>query len=176
MALEIERKFLVTSDAYKNEATGSRRMIQGYLCPGSGKTVRVRLESSSVMPDAPVMPGLIGHLTIKGPSADGGLSRFEWEKEISEDDARALLTLAEDSIIDKTRWLVPAGDGIHTWEVDEFYGDNAGLVVAEIELGSPTESFPHPSWLGAEVTGDHRYYNARLVKVPYKDWGTKELL
>ena len=164
MALEIERKFLVTSDAFKKEATGTRRMIQGYLCPNSGKTVRVRLESSSVMPD------LIGHLTIKGPSADGGLSRFEWEKEISEQDARALLTLAEDSIIDKTRWLVPAGDGIHTWEVDEFYGDNSGLVVAEIELSSPMEKYPRPSWLGTEVTGDRRYYNARLVKVPYSKW------
>ena len=161
MALEIERKFLVTSDAFKKEATGTRRMIQGYLCPNSGKTVRVRIEEEHAW------------LTIKGPSADGGLSRFEWEKEISEDDARALLTLAEDSIIDKTRWLVPAGDGIHTWEVDEFYGDNSGLVVAEIELSSPLEKYPRPSWLGQEVTGDRRYYNARLVKVPYKDWETK---
>ena len=161
MALEIERKFLVTSNAFKKEATGTRRMIQGYLCPNSGKTVRVRIEEEHAW------------LTIKGPSADGGLSRFEWEKEISEQDARALLTLAEDSIIDKTRWLVPAGDGIHTWEVDEFYGDNAGLVVAEIELSNPLETYPRPSWLGAEVTGDRRYYNARLVKVPYKDWRTK---
>ncbi|MBO4427326.1 MAG: CYTH domain-containing protein [Bacteroidales bacterium] len=159
MALEIERKYLVTSDAFKKEATGTRRMIQGYLCPNSGKTVRVRIEEEHAW------------LTIKGPSADGGLSRFEWEKEISEEDARALLTLAEDSIIDKTRWLVPAGDGIHTWEVDEFYGDNSGLVVAEIELSSPLETYPRPSWLGQEVTGDRRYYNARLVKVPYKDWG-----
>ena len=161
MALEIDRKFLVTSDAFKKEATGTRRMIQGYLCPNSGKTVRVRIEEDHAW------------LTIKGPSADGGLSRFEWEKEISEDDARALLTLAEDSIIDKTRWLVPAGDGIHTWEVDEFYGDNSGLVVAEIELSSPLEKYPRPSWLGQEVTGDRSYYNARLVKVPYKDWETK---
>jgi len=110
------------------------------------------------------------YLTIKGPSYDGGLSRFEWEKEITIEDARSLLTLAEDSIIDKTRYYVPSEDGRHTWEVDEFYGDNEGLVVAEVELLSAVDAVPKPSWLGEEVTGDRRFYNAQLTRNPYKNW------
>jgi len=157
MSQEIERKFLVRGE-FRDEAVRSVRMAQGYLCPGSGKTVRVRIAGEKA------------YLTIKGPSYDGGLSRFEWEKEISIEDARALLTLAEDSIIDKTRYYIPSDDGRHTWEVDEFYGDNEGLVVAEIELLSAVDTFPKPSWLGEEVTGDRRYYNAQLTRNPYKNW------
>lgn len=173
MSVEIERKYLVNGDAYKSEAKGCIHMVQGYLCPGSGKTVRVRMETFPAAPgtESPdAAPAGRAWLTIKGPSADGGLSRFEWEKEITPQDARQLLGLAEDSIIDKTRWLVPSEDGIHTWEVDEFHGDNAGLVVAEVELRSADEAVPAPAWLGPEVTGDKRYYNARLTRHPFKDW------
>ena len=157
MAQEIERKFLVRGD-FKSDAVRSVRMAQGYLCPGSGKTVRVRIAGDKA------------YLTIKGPSYDGGLSRFEWEKEITIEDARSLLTLAEDSIIDKTRYYVPSEDGRHTLEVDEFYGDNEGLVVAEVELLSAVDAVPKPSWLGEEVTGDRRFYNAQLTRNPYKNW------
>lgn len=154
MALEIERKFLVREDFHK-ETVRAYRIIQGYISSDGGRTVRVRLRDKQ------------GFLTIKGPSLDGGVSRFEWEKEISEDDAMQLLQLCEVKI-DKTRYLVPFAG--HTFEVDEFYGDNRGLVVAEIELKSPDEPFEKPYWLGEEVTGDKKYYNAHLCKHPYKDW------
>ena len=157
MALEIERKFLVAGE-YKSLASGCERISQGYLSSASGRTVRVRIRGDR------------GWLTIKGPSKDGGLSRFEWEMEIPLSDARALLDLCEPGVIDKTRWLVPAGDGIHTWEVDEFHGENAGLVVAEIELRSEADAFERPSWLGPEVTGDRRYYNSQLTLHPYSEW------
>ncbi len=157
MALEIERKFLVAGE-YKSLASGSERISQGYLSSASGRTVRVRIRGDR------------GWLTIKGPSKDGGLSRFEWEMEIPLSDARALLDLCEPGVIDKTRWLVPAGDGIHTWEVDEFLGENAGLVVAEIELRSEVDAFERPSWLGPEVTGDRRYYNSFLSHHPFTSW------
>jgi CYTH domain-containing protein len=109
-----------------------------------------------------------GFLTIKGPSRDGGLSRFEWEKEIGADEARELLALCEPGLIDKTRWLVKAGT--HTFEVDEFHGDNEGLIMAEVELSAPDEPYEKPEWLGQEVTGDRRYYNSYLSKNPYKIW------
>ena len=157
MALEIERKFLVAGE-YKSLASGRERISQGYLNSASGRTVRVRIRGDR------------GWLTIKGPSKDGGLSRFEWEMEIPLSDARALLDLCEPGVIDKTRWLVPAGDGIHTWEVDEFHGENDGLVVAEIELRSESDSFERPSWLGPEVTGDRRYYNSMLTQHPFSTW------
>ena len=157
MALEIERKFLVAGE-YKSFATSSERITQGYLSSASGRTVRVRIRGDR------------GWLTIKGPSKDGGLSRFEWEMEIPLSDARALLEICEPGVIDKTRWLVPAGDGIHTWEVDEFHGENAGLVVAEIELRSEADAFERPSWLGPEVTGDRRYYNSMLTLHPFSEW------
>ena len=155
MALEIERKFLVCGD-YKHLATSSTRIKQGYLSSRSGCTVRVRLRADK------------GYLTIKGPSRDGGLSRYEFEKEITFDEALSLLTLCEPGIIDKQRWLVPVGN--HVFEVDEFFGDNAGLVVAEVELGSENEPFAKPSFIGEEVTGDRRYYNSQLLVHPYKDW------
>lgn len=109
-----------------------------------------------------------GYLTIKGKSDAAGLSRFEWEKEISADDARELLKLCHPGAIDKTRYLVDYQG--HTFEVDEFYGDNEGLLMAEVELKSQDEPFERPSWLGEEVTGDRRYYNAALTRNPYKNW------
>lgn len=154
MAIEIERKFLVAGE-FLRDVSFSHRIVQGYLCSGSGKTVRVRKWDDK------------GFLTIKGPSADGGLSRFEWEIEITSEDAENLLMLC-DKKIDKTRHIVEYKG--HTFEVDEFYGDNQGLVVAEVELKSVDESFEKPSWLGLEVTGDHRYYNSALTEHPFKNW------
>lgn len=155
MALEIERKFLVTGD-YKSLAVSHSRIRQGYICSGHGRTVRVRLRDER------------GYLTIKGPSLDGGLSRYEFEKEITLDEALSLFRLCEPGVIDKNRWLVPVGS--HTFEVDEFFGDNEGLVVAEVELGSPDEPFDRPAFLGEEVTGDRRYYNSSLRARPYNTW------
>ena len=157
MAVEIERKFLVAGE-YKPFATESVHISQGYLNSASGRTVRVRVRGDK------------GYLTVKGPSKDGGLSRFEWEMEIPLADAEAMLELCETGVIDKTRWLIPAGDGVHIWEVDEFHGANEGLVVAEIELTSESDSFERPSWLGPEVTGDRRYYNSQLTLHPYSKW------
>ena len=151
---EIERNCLVAGD-FRGEVSGASRIIQGFLSSAPGRTVRVRLRDDK------------GYLTVKGPAQ--GLTRFEWEKEIPAAEAEQLLQFCEPGAIDKTRHLVPAADG-HVWEVDEFHGDNAGLVVAEIELGSEDEPFDRPAWLGAEVTGDRRYYNSSLTHCPYKDW------
>ena len=137
------------------EASGASRIIQGFLSSTPGRTVRVRVRGDR------------GYITVKGPAR--GLTRFEWEKEIPVGEAEVLLRLCEPGMIDKTRWLVPSADG-HTWEVDEFHGDNEGLVVAEIELGSEAEEFERPAWLGREVTGERRYFNSSLTKCPYKDW------
>ena len=156
MALEIERKFLVTDDSYKAMAFSSDRIAQGYLCREGGNSARVRVRGDK------------GYLTIKGPSMDGGLSRFEWEKEIPADEAWELLKLCHGGIIDKTRHLVKCGK--HTFEVDEFHGDNDGLVVAEVELESADEAFERPPFLGKEVTGDKRYYNSSLTRFPFKCW------
>ena len=109
-----------------------------------------------------------GYITIKGIGNASGASRFEWEKEIPVEDVKALLEICEPGVIDKTRYLVKAGT--HTYEVDEFYGDNEGLTVAEVELSDENEAFDKPSWLGEEVTGDPRYYNSMLMKNPYKNW------
>ncbi|MDD7564199.1 MAG: CYTH domain-containing protein [Alloprevotella sp.] len=155
MGLEIERKFLVKGD-YKTQATSSTRIKQGYICSERGRTVRVRLRDTKA------------YLTIKGPSRDNGLSRYEFEKEITFDEALSLFALCEPGIVDKVRWLVPAGN--HTFEVDEFFGDNAGLVVAEVELSRADEFFIKPDFIGKEVTGDRRYYNSQLRKNPYKNW------
>ncbi len=155
MALEIERKFLVSGD-YKSLSTSHSRIKQGYICSAKGRTVRVRIRDKK------------GYLTIKGPSLNGGLSRYEFEKEITLDEALSLMMLCEPGIVDKTRWLVPMGN--HTYEVDEFYGDNEGLVVAEVELKSENEPFERAPFLGQEVTGDRKYYNSSLRIHPYKDW------
>ena len=154
--LEIERKFIVTSDSYKALAFSSDRIAQGYICREGGNSVRVRVRGDK------------GYITIKGPSLDGGLSRFEWEKEIPVDEALELLKLCHDGIIDKTRHLVKCG--AHTFEVDEFFGDNEGLTIAEVELGDANEEFEKPDFIGEEVTGDKRYYNSRLTRFPYKSW------
>ena len=154
--LEIERKFLVKSDAYKAEAISKVRIVQGFLNTNKERTVRVRVK------------GDVGYLTVKGKSNVAGTTRFEWEKKISIKEAEALLPLCETGIVDKIRYEIPLNN--HMYEVDEFFGDNLGLVVAEIELGSEDEHFEHPSWLDAEVTGDIRYYNSQLSKKPYKTW------
>ena len=154
--LEIERKFLVKGDGYKQQASGSSRIQQGYICSRHGRTVRVRIRDER------------GYLTIKGPSENGGLSRYEFEKEITLDEAEHLMKLCEPGIIDKTRWLVKSGN--HTFEVDEFFGENEGLVMAEVELASEDESYEKPDFIGQEVTGDRRYYNSHLREHPFSEW------
>lgn len=154
--VEIERKFLVTSDAFKKEAFAQNRIKQGYLSSIPERTVRVRVKGNK------------GYLTIKGISNESGLSRFEWEKEIPIEEAENLLLLCEAGVIDKTRYEVKTKK--HIVEVDVFYGENAGLIMAEIELSSETESFEKPIWLGNEVTNDKRYYNSYLSTNPYKNW------
>jgi CYTH domain-containing protein len=155
--LEIERKFLVKGDGYKQLAFDSSRIKQGYICSERGRTVRVRIRDSR------------GYLTIKGPSENGGLSRYEFEKEITLDEATQLMALCEPGIIDKRRYLVKSGS--HIFEVDEFYGENEGLVMAEVELGSEDESYEKPDFIGEEVTGDRRYYNSQLRRNPFSVWG-----
>lgn len=174
MALEIERKFLVAGD-FRTEAVSRTRIVQGYICSERGRTVRVRLRSNPIAPgqtstaeSGPNTDG-VGYLTIKGPSVDGGLTRYEFEKQISVDEALSLLRLCQPGIVDKVRWLVPMADG-HTFEVDEFHGENEGLVMAEVELGAADEPFLRPAWLGEEVTGDRRYYNSQLRQHPYTKW------
>ena len=154
--LEIERKFSVTDDSYKAMAFSSDRIAQGYICREGGNSARVRIRGNK------------GYITIKGPSLDGGLSRFEWEKEIPVTEAQDLLKLCHGGIIDKIRHLVKCGE--HIFEVDEFFGDNEGLVVAEVELEDAGETFEKPAFIGREVTGDKRYYNSRLTIFPYKSW------
>ena len=154
--MEIERKFLVADGSYKQSAFASSHIRQGYICSERGRTVRVRIRDTR------------GYLTIKGPSADSGLSRYEFEKEITLDEAEQLMLLCEPGIIDKTRWLVKSGR--HTFEVDEFAGDNAGLVMAEVELSSADEPVELPPFIGLEVTGDRRYYNSQLRRNPYTTW------
>ena len=157
MPLEIERKFLVLDDSYKNLATSSSHIKQGYIYSGKGKTIRVRIRDER------------GYLTIKGPSDKAGLCRYEWEKEVDLHDAEELMRLCEPGIIDKTRYIIPSGK--HTFEVDEFFGENQGLVMAEVELVSEEEPFEKPPFIGEEVTGDRRYYNGHLRTYPYKLWG-----
>ena len=155
MALEIERKFLVKGD-FKVSSKKKIRITQGYLSSIPERNVRVRIKGDK------------GFITIKGISNASGASRYEWEKEIPVAEVKELLELCEPGIIDKMRFLVDFGS--HTFEVDEFYGDNEGLIVAEIELSAENEKFLKPEWLGDEVTGDTKYYNSALVKNPYKNW------
>jgi CYTH domain-containing protein len=153
--IEIERKFLVVDDSYKQLAISHYTIIQGYICRESGRTVRVRLNSNSNGQNT-------AYLTIKGKPADGMLSRFEWEEEIKWEDAKQLLTLCQGNIIDKTRWLVPAIEEGLVWEVDEFHGHKEGLTIAEIELTTEDQSFVLPTFIGKEVTGDRQYYNSNM--------------
>jgi CYTH domain-containing protein len=155
MAIEIERKFLVTGP-YRDLATHTERIVQGYLSSVPERSVRVRIA------------GEHAYLTVKGRGSASGVSRFEWEREIPVADAEALLALCEPGVIDKVRHTVP--DGGHTFEVDEFHGSNEGLVIAELELQAEDEVFSRPAWLGDEVTGDFRYYNASLARRPYSTW------
>jgi CYTH domain-containing protein len=155
MPLEIERKFLVAGE-FRHLAFKKSRIRQGYLASGKGGTVRIRTK------------GKKGFVTIKGKSLNGGLSRYEWEKKISLKDAEELLLLCTDGLIDKYRHEIKVGR--HVFEVDEFLGENQGLIVAEVELGSEDEVFIRPEWLGEEVTGDRKYYNSQLVKRPFCQW------
>jgi Uncharacterized protein conserved in bacteria len=158
MAVEIERKFLVSRD-FGGAVARVDRIVQGYLCASAGKTVRVRIYGDKAF------------LTIKGASDRGGIARSEFEYEIPVADAEALLPLCESGVIDKIRHLIPFQG--HTWEVDVFRGLNAGLILAEIELTSEDEPFERPDWLGEEVTGDTRYYNAMLSQNPYTTWSSR---
>ena len=154
--VEIERKFLVLSDAFKKEATSITKIVQGFLNTHPERTVRIRIK------------GDLGFLTVKGKSNLSGTTRFEWEKQIDVLDAESLLDLCEEAVLEKMRYEIPVGK--HTFEVDEFHGVNKGLCVAEIELSSEKETFLIPDWLGKEVTGNIKYYNSQLSKQPYKNW------
>lgn len=153
---EIERKFLVKSEAFITESQGHNRIVQGYLNSNPERTVRVRIKGNK------------GFLTIKGKGNESGTTRLEWETEIPVLDAEQLLSLCEKGVIDKVRYDIRKGN--HLFEVDIFFGENAGLIMAEIELQSENETFEKPEWLGTEVTGDNRYYNAYLSNNPYKNW------
>lgn len=159
MSKEIERKFLVAGD-FTAGVFQSQRIVQGYICSTPGRTVRVRIRGGQ------------GFLTIKGPSDEQGMSRYEFEQLIPLADAEELLTLCEPGVIDKVRHLVRVGN--HVWEVDVFAGENEGLVMAEVELSAEDEVFELPSWAGREVTGDRRYYNSMLTKNPYRNWRIDE--
>ncbi|TDQ32932.1 CYTH domain-containing protein [Zeaxanthinibacter enoshimensis] len=153
---EIERKFLVVSGDYVKQATSKQQIRQGFLNTDPERTVRVRILDDSAF------------ITVKGASSADGTSRFEWETEIHPEEGRKLLELCEDVPIEKNRYKVPVGR--HIFEVDEFLGANAGLVVAEVELGAVEEAYEQPDWLGEEVTGQPAYYNSQLSKHPFKSW------
>ena len=156
MAQEIERKFLIKNNAYKAKSINKTKITQGFLSTVPERTVRIRIKGNK------------GFLTVKGIGNKSGTSRYEFEKEISVDDAQDLMAICEPGVIDKTRYNVKSGD--HTFEIDEFYGDNDGLIVAEVELSSEDEVFEKPEWLGVEVTGEVKYYNSMLMKNPYNKW------
>ena len=155
MAQEIEKKFLIKGN-FKPFVQKETLITQGYLSSVPERTVRVRIKGDK------------GFITIKGIGSASGASRYEWEKEIPVNEVEELLKICEPGVIDKTRYLVNVGR--HTYEVDEFYGENEGLVIAEIELESEDELFEKPSWLGDEVTGDVKYYNSMLMKKPFSTW------
>lgn len=156
MKLEIERKFLVLNDDFKNEAFQKHRIIQKYLSSVPERSVRIRLKDD------------VGYLTIKGKGNSSGISRLEWEREIPENEANELLNICEDGAIDKYRYLIRFGK--HVYEIDEYLGENEGLIIAEIELASEKELFERPAWLGEEVTGIKKYYNSMLRTNPFSKW------
>lgn len=156
MAIETERKFLVNGEGYRSSAFRHTRIRQGYLSSVPERTVRIRIRDDK------------GFITIKGKGNESGISRYEWEREIKPKEAEQLLLLCEPGVIDKTRYEIHAGQLV--FEVDEFHGDNEGLVMAEIELPDEHASFERPAWLGKEVTGDPRYYNSMLQKHPFIKW------
>lgn len=154
--VEIERKFLVLNNSYKNEAHTSYIIIQGFLNSDKNRVVRIRITDQKAF------------ITVKGQSSLDGTTRFEWEKPIEIKDAKQLLELCEKTIIEKTRYLISVNN--HTFEVDEFLGENKGLVIAEIELKTADETFIKPTWLGQEITGITKYYNSNISKNPFKFW------
>ncbi len=154
--IEIERKFLVKSEEFKERAFAKNEIAQGYLNSDTERTVRVRIK------------GTQGFLTIKGKGNESGMTRFEWEKEIPVSEAKMLLELCENGVIRKVRFEVKLGN--HIYEIDEFFGENEGLIIAEIELQSEDEAFEKPEWLGEEVTNNVKYYNSYLSKNPFKNW------
>lgn len=156
MAIEIERKFLVKNNNFKEQAFTKQKISQGFLSSVPERTVRVRIL------------GELAFITIKGLGNASGASRFEWEKEIEVKEALDLLKICEPGTIHKTRFYVQSNH--HVLEVDEFYDDNEGLIIAEIELTDEDEQFQKPAWLGKEVTGVSKYYNSALIQNPFKDW------
>ncbi|MBK0368490.1 CYTH domain-containing protein [Flavobacterium agrisoli] len=154
--IEIERKFKVLNNDYKAQAFAQNRIAQGYLSSDVARTVRIRIKGEK------------GYITIKGIGNESGLSRFEWEKEIPLNEAQQLLAICEKGVIDKIRYEIQSGN--HVFEVDEFFEENEGLVIAEVELAFEAELFEKPNWLGEEVTNDPKYYNAYLSKNPFKNW------
>ncbi|NQY04665.1 MAG: CYTH domain-containing protein [Flavobacteriaceae bacterium] len=154
--IEIERKFLVTSDAFKEEAFKVTQIVQGFLNKDPERTVRIRIKGEQ------------GFLTVKGISNDSGTSRFEWEKEITVEEATSLLKLCEEGVISKNRYEVKKGN--YVFEVDEFFEENEGLLLAEVELENENETYVTPEWIGKEVTGIKKYYNSQLSIKPYNKW------
>lgn len=154
--MEIERKYRVLSEDFKKESVSKHHIIQGFLNSHPDRTVRVRLMDAK------------GVITVKGRSSLDGTTRFEWEKNIPFEEAKGLLKLCEEGVIEKFRYIIPVGDVV--CEVDEFFGENIGLLMAEVELDAADQVFTKPLWLGEEVTGDIRYYNAQLSKNPYTKW------
>ena len=157
MNIETERKFLVKDGSYKKDIIKSYEISQGYIARDGGNTVRVRIRDNQ------------GFLTIKGRTSEDGLSRPEWEMEIPYNDAAELLKMCKSGLIQKTRNIIPIGNGLK-WEVDEFKGDNSQLTVAEVELPSPDAEYPRPGWLGTEVTGVKEFTNSYLSMHPYNTW------
>lgn len=155
MGYEIERKFLVNGD-YKSHSFKNFRIKQGYLALSGVNVVRVRIKGEKA------------YVTIKSALEENTIKRNEWEYEIPVTDAEEMLLLCEDAVIDKTRYLINVGN--HVFEVDEFYDDNEGLLIAEVELESEDEAYEKPDWLGTEVTGNVRYYNSFLSIHPYREW------
>ena len=148
--MEIERKYLVTSDSYKQMAVARYHICQGYISREKTGTVRIRITDDKA------------YLTIKGKPAAGHFARYEWEKEIDVQEAKELMQLCQGTIIDKTRWIVPAAEDGLKWEIDEFHGKHAGLTLAEIELTSEEQEVKKPDFVGEDVTSDPRYYNANM--------------
>jgi CYTH domain-containing protein len=154
--IEIERKFLVVSENYKKNILSKHSIRQGYLCVEPKRSVRIRIVDEK------------GYITVKGSASKDELSRFEWEKEISKEDANRLILLCESNIIEKTRSLIEYKGS--TFEVDEFHSNNNGLIIAEIELKNKNQYFEKPPWIGKEVTGVKKYYNSQLTQIPYSKW------
>ncbi len=156
LVIEIERKFLVKNQIFKSEAIKKQLITQGYLNSDPKRSVRIRISDQHAF------------ITVKGKTSANGTSRFEWEKEININDAKQLISLCLEGVIEKIRYLVPYKN--HTFEVDEFLKDNKGLVIAEVELSYENENFERPIWLGEEVTGIKKYYNSQLSLNPYRNW------